>query len=180
MMCVNNKLNSIIEELKNAFINIDEDKANKIVNCIISADRIFITGQGRTGIMAKAFAMRLMHLGLKCFIVGETLTPSIQSGDLLIAGSGSGESRITCYIANSAREKGAHICSITTNKDSELAKLSDVYVTIADRGKTNTCQFGGSLFEQSLLIYFDSIIILIIEKLGMSYLDMKNMHANLE
>ena len=49
MMCVSNKLNSIIEELKNAFINVDEDKANKIVNYIISADRIFITWSGQEG-----------------------------------------------------------------------------------------------------------------------------------
>jgi 6-phospho-3-hexuloisomerase len=180
MMYVKNKINSIIEELKNVFADTNEDKTNEILNSIISAERIFITGQGRTGIMARAFAMRLMHLGMKCFIVGDTLTPSIQKGDLLVACSGSGESGITCYITGHAREKGASICSITANKDSKLAKLSDIYFTLAGSGKVDSCQFGGSLFEQSLLIYFDSIIALIVERLGKSYSEMKNMHANLE
>ena len=51
---------------------------------VLSKNRIFIAGVGRTGLMMKSFSMRLMHLGLKVFYIGETNTPKINHKDLII------------------------------------------------------------------------------------------------
>ncbi len=40
-----------------------------------SRNRIFVTGLGRTGLMARGFAMRLMHLGRRVYHVGDVITP---------------------------------------------------------------------------------------------------------
>jgi 6-phospho-3-hexuloisomerase len=47
-----------------------------------------MAGKERTCI--KMAAMRFMHLGYTVFIVGETNTPAILEGDLLLVASGSG------------------------------------------------------------------------------------------
>ena len=48
--------------------------------------RIFVAGEGRSGFSAKGFAMRLMHLGYTVYVVGETITPALREGDLLVGG----------------------------------------------------------------------------------------------
>ena len=57
---------------------------------------IFILGAGRSGLMARGFAMRLVHIGYTVYVIGETITPSIQAGDVLVSVSGSGKTAIAC------------------------------------------------------------------------------------
>src|SRR5690606_2731649 len=89
----NNKLNAIITELTIAQEQIPQEEIIQLVNRIKVSRRIFVAGAGRSGLMMKAFAMRLMHLGLDVYVVGDTITRSIDQGDLLLIGSGSGETK---------------------------------------------------------------------------------------
>ena len=61
-------------------------------------------GAGRSGLVAKAFAMRLMHLGFTAYVVGETITPAMRPKDLLVIFSGSGRTKTIADIAETARE----------------------------------------------------------------------------
>lgn len=84
----------ILNELNRSASFIADDEADKLADHILSSNQIFTAGAGRSGLMAKSFAMRMMHLGLNAYIVGETLTPPLHDGDLVIIGSGSGETKI--------------------------------------------------------------------------------------
>ena len=83
-------IRQVLEELEGALSAISPGEAEAFADAILDAERIFVAGAGRSGLAAKAFAMRLMHLGLPVFVAGETTTPGIRAGDLLVIGSGSG------------------------------------------------------------------------------------------
>ncbi|MEM2817946.1 MAG: SIS domain-containing protein, partial [Archaeoglobaceae archaeon] len=75
-------LDLIMRSVKEVY---EHEKLNSFIRFIEEAERIFVVGIGRSGLVAKAFAMRLMHLGYKAFVIGETTTPRIEAGDLLVA-----------------------------------------------------------------------------------------------
>ncbi|MDD5187925.1 MAG: SIS domain-containing protein, partial [Methanoregula sp.] len=107
----------------------DED-VEKFIREILAARRIYVMGAGRSGLVAKAFAMRLMHLGLQAYVVGETITPALNVGDVMVVFSGSGRTKTVADISETGKEIGAHICLITSNADSRIGKIADCIVII--------------------------------------------------
>ena len=101
-----------------------------LIQEILNAERIYVSGAGRSGYVAKAFAMRLTHLKLDAFVVGETVTPAFSPRDLLIAFSGSGKTLSTVEGCQKAKEIGGRLCLITAQEDSVLARLSDCIVVL--------------------------------------------------
>lgn len=81
-----------VEEISTVISCTKEEELAAIAQGFKHARRIFISGDGRSGLMGKAIAMRLMHGGYEVYVVGETITPSIGKGDvlLLVSGSASG------------------------------------------------------------------------------------------
>jgi 6-phospho-3-hexuloisomerase len=129
-----------------------------------------------------------MHLGKIVYVVGETTTPSISAKDLLIIGSGSGRTAGLLTIADQARRAGAKILLFTTDADSPLAGQADHRVVLpapslkADEGEPGhtSVQPMGTLFEQSLLILFDSLVLGMMHRTGINSAQMFERHANLE
>jgi 6-phospho-3-hexuloisomerase len=152
------------------------------------ASRIFVSGAGRSGLCMRAMGMRLMHLGKTVYVVSETITPSIAAEELLILGSGSGQTASLLVTAEQARRQGAKILLFTTDPISPLAKLADYQVVIpaqsfkdAKGGRTlMSVQPLGTLFEQSLLILCDSLILGLMQRLEVDATQMFERHANLE
>jgi 6-phospho-3-hexuloisomerase len=150
--------------------------------------RIFVAGAGRSGLCMRALGMRLMHLGKTVHVVGETTTPSIAATDLLILGSGSGRTISLLAMAGQAQRREAKILLFTTDATSPLAELANHRVVIpAPSLKTSAGISGlvsvqpmGSLFEQSLLILCDSLILGLMQRTGVSAAQMLERHANLE
>ena len=97
---------------------------------ILKADRVYVMGAGRSGLVAKAFAMRLMHLGLASFVIGETITPAMKPGDLIIVFSGSGRTKTVADIAETAKEIGGRVSLISSNRDSRIGRIADCIVII--------------------------------------------------
>ncbi|KPD00710.1 3-hexulose-6-phosphate isomerase [Geobacillus sp. BCO2] len=130
-----NLIETIFLEIEQVFSKFEHRNIEYVVACLQKAKRIFVTGEGRSGLMGKAFAMRLMHLGAMVYVVGETVTPSIQSGDTLIAISGSGETKQTVWIAEKARQLGCKVIAFTANLSSDLAETASftVYVPAATK-----------------------------------------------
>lgn len=186
----------ILSEIDKTLSNVPSREVEKFISWLIKADKIFVFGAGRVMFMCQAFAKRINHLGIKAYVVGETTTPSATKRDILVVCSSSGETASVNTIAKVAKKHNLKIVAITSRKESTLAKLSDLYVIIPrppsgwcptklrfsanETSKVESKQPLGNLFEQSLLIFFDSISILIMKKLGVSERKMWKFHTNLE
>ncbi|WP_409300581.1 6-phospho-3-hexuloisomerase [Peribacillus sp. SCS-155] len=176
----------IVKELNRTIDLVAEDEAERLVNRILESKKVFVAGAGRSGFMAKSFVMRLMHMGLDAYVVGETVTPSIDQDDLLIIGSGSGETKSLASMAEKAKSLSASIAVVTISPDSTIGKLSDLAIKLPAKPKAgtdsdyNTIQPMGSLFEQSLLLFYDAIILRLMEQRGLESGVMYGRHANLE
>ncbi len=185
------------EHIKKVGRNINKDSVNKLVEDILNANAIFLMGAGRSGLVARAFAMRLMHLGLKVYVVGETTTPAVKRDDLVIAISGSGETRSIVSLARIAKEEiGAKLATITSNPESSLAKLSDTVILvegkkadeISDVDYLERRMMGmhtkltplGTIFEITSLILLDSVVAELIARTGASEEELKARHSTLE
>jgi 6-phospho-3-hexuloisomerase len=171
----------ILLALKTSLNGLEEAQAEGLADAIIGANRIFTAGAGRSLLMIRSFAMRLMHMNFKAYVVGETVTPAIQEGDLLIIASGSGETGALTLMADKAKKIGASLALITAHPDSTIGRLADHIVSIPVI-PDNTSQLGASLFEQCLLILCDALVIRIVEKCGIEQGNelLKKNHANLE
>ncbi len=186
-MNIQTYISQILDELGETVGHVCNNSAEKLVDAIMDAQTVFVAGAGRSGLAMKSFAMRLMHIGFETYVVGETVTPSITNKDVLLIGSGSGSTSSLVTSANKAEAIGATICLVTIDENSPIGKLADVVLTLpAPSPKVNrdlgfrSVQPMGSLFEQSLLLILDAIILLLMEKTGKTPESMFNRHANLE
>ena len=142
------------------------------------ARRTFITGAGRSGLVARSFGMRLMHAGLPVFIPGETITPAAGEGDLLVAISCTGTTGLTAYIARRARELGAGVVVITAEVDSPLAREADEVIEIPARADDIVLR--AAVFEHATSLCLDAVFDVLAERLKLDMESYKSRHANLE
>ncbi len=180
----------ILEEVKDKLSQVNPAQTDALIGAIRRADRVFVAGAGRSLLMIRGFAMRLMHLGLTVYVVGETVTPAITARDLLIIASGSGETGTLKVVAEKAKKHGARLALITIHPDSSIGALSDLTVTIpAPENKTSrseketgSVQPGGSTFEQSVLVLGDAMIIRMLSEMNVESgnSQIMSLHANLE
>ncbi len=176
----------ILNEIHSVLEKINEQSFAQLFSSIIDAKNIFVTGQGRSGLVSRTFAMRLTHIGLNAYCVGDATTPNIDKGDLLIACSSSGSTHITCYIAELAKKSFATVAAITSQKNSALTEYADIIVDlpvqeIRTHNKINgSIQFRSTLFEQACLVYLDGVIHLLVTELRSSEQEMNRRHSNLE
>jgi len=178
---------NLIREITQTLTAVSTKELEDLAEKILASKRIFTAGAGRSGLMMKAFAMRLMHLGIPVYVIGETTTPGITAGDLLIIGSGSGETGSLVVIATKALSAEAGLAAITAIPASTLGKKAGVVVVIpaptpksAQSGQYVSMQPMGSLFEQCLLLTLDVLVLRLMEKLSSCSDTMFTRHANLE
>jgi 6-phospho-3-hexuloisomerase len=155
---------SICAEIAEAVLSAPVEQVDAFIAALESADRIFVFGEGRSGLVLRMGAMRLVHLGKTVHVVGDATTPAISAGDVLVVGSGSGETAVTVLIAEGARKAGASVLAITASPASRLALLADSVVVLGTPAKGRagggqSIQPGGTLFEQSMLILFDTVFL---------------------
>ena len=80
-MKVKENLEHILKELQDATFKIEEEQIENVLKLIAPDKKIFLTGKGRSGLAAKGFANRLMHLGFQAYVIGEISTPHTKAGD---------------------------------------------------------------------------------------------------
>ena len=179
-------ISGILENISKLLSDVSRKEVNLLGENIISANRVFLAGAGRSGLILETFAMRLMHLGLDVHIAGHSTTPAARSGDLVLIASGSGETSTVSAIARQANEQEIRTCLITSSPNSTIAKLADETICIpADstppRGDSKKVfQPLGSPFEHSLFILLESLVAQLMQKTGVSEKEMAQRHANLE
>ena len=173
-------LEAILAELAEVAAVIDRERMARLVDVMRAAKRIFVAGIGRSGLMARALAMRLMHLEFEVYVVGETTTPSIARGDLLVCCSRYGKSRTLHTYVEKAHEVGAKAVLVTMTARSPLARrVDEVFVIPVEEGGTSR-QPLGTIFEQGLLLYCDALVMIAMKRLGVSEQVMARRHTQLE
>lgn len=165
-------------DLMRVLEQISAQETDRMIDAIKRHSRIFLYGAGRSGLMIKAFAMRLAQAGYRVYAVGDVTTPAIERGDLLVLASASGETASVLRAAQTARAVGATVLSLSAKRESALATLSDTVICLSAPTK-DECADGsimGTLFEQAVLLFCDAIV----EGLGVDAVKMRTRHANLE
>ncbi len=194
-MPVKSAMTAIVEHVSHIVESLDDEQIKTLLDEISAADRIFLMGAGRSGLAIRAFAMRLVQVGLKAYVVGETITPAITEKDLFLAVSGSGETGTVANAASIAKKIGARVVAITSYPESTVGKLADAIVIIRGRtkidvekdhvksqleGKHSTLTPLGTLFEDTAMIFFDGVIAGLMSVYGAGETDLKRRHTSLE
>lgn len=186
-MAVHHHLDAILAELSETLDRVDGNELAALASLVARSPRVFVTGAGRSGLVMRGFAMRLMHLGCNVHVVGETTAPAITGGDLLLVGSGSGATASVLGHAQHAAAGGAGIALITIRRDSPIGRLAAEVLTIPaptpkldQDGALHSTQPMGTLFEQSLGLVLDALVLLLMEALEQDQHTMFTRHANLE
>jgi 6-phospho 3-hexuloisomerase len=168
----------ILAEINSILSQTDEVKVECLVDSILSAERVYVIGLGRSGLVSRSFAIRLMHLGIKIFIVGDVITPAIKKGDLLLAISGSGETPIVKHIVSKAKELDANVFLITSKTNTSIGEMSNQVLILPDVDKQVLPL--KSAFEAGAYILLDTVVIMIMQKQGITPQEMMERHSNLE
>lgn len=175
--------NRILETIGRVLDHVSVHQCEGISRDIQTAGAVFVAGVGRSGLVAKFFAMRLKHLGVPAWVVGETTTPKIQEGDILIAITGSGNTQTIVELAKKANELGAVVWAITSNKGSLISIYADRAIQIGEQiPSPEKVKFMplGTAFELSTLTFLETVVGYIIEKDQITEGTLQSRHANLE
>jgi len=189
----------IIEGIQTSIAHLNMKEVEKFTETLISAKdkKIFTIGMGRSGFVARAFALRMMNLGFNVYFLGETITPAAEKGDVLIAISGTGTTKMVLTAATAAKEICATIVAITSFPKSPLGDMADLIVTIRGRTKAGMPKeedyvarqiIGerepltplGSIFENNSMVFLDSLVVELMHRLGRTEADLKRRHATIE
>ena len=182
-------------------LTLDQHQVQIFLEAMLAAKRVYVAGAGRSGFIARAFGLRLMHLGYDTYVVGETITPAFHSGDTLVMFSGSGETHSMVSICMTAKELGGKICLITGSPDSKMSRIADCIVNLGDitgyyhkdkssfeirqltgkyRSVTSAFAPLGTLFETLALVFSDAVISALIEAKKAEIHDMLGRLTNVE
>lgn len=187
---------TIVDHLREAAEELKAEELEGFVEALQGGKRVFVMGAGRSGLVAKAFAMRLMHLGFTAFVVGETTTPALDRYDTVVAITGSGRTRSILELGKTAKELGARLALVTSRRDSPMAEMATALLVVkgplsqtqtpADyekrqlRGEYRSLAPLGTLFETAAMVVLDGVIAHLMEKRGISEKELKARHAVLE
>ena len=194
-MTVKIAMGEIARHVLNTIKNLNDKEIDAMIDAIKKTERIFLLGAGRSGLAARAFAMRLTQLGLTAYVIGEITTPAMTDKDLLITVSGSGATDSVVHAAKTAKGVGSKILTVTSYPHSRLGEISDLVVKVKGRtkidiekdhlkhqieGRHSSLTPLGTLFEDTVMLFFDGIIAALMIELQKGELDMKKRHALVE
>ncbi len=189
----------ILSGARKAMTELDLEKVENFIKLILDSrsKKIFVVGQGRSGFVGRAFALRLMNMGLTVYFLGETITPAAGKDDLIVAISGSGTTKITLTASSTAKEIGAQVVAVTSYPESPLGDLADLVMPIGGRtkfgwpkeedylvrqilGESETLSPLGSIFENNCMVFLDSMVVELMHRLGKNEDELRRLHATLE
>lgn len=194
-------MQQMAETITTTTSTLNRDQMEVFFQEILSSKRIYVAGAGRSGFIAKAFGMRLMHLGYDSYVVGETITPPLNAGDLLVVFSGSGETLSILSICETTKELGGKVCLITASPDSRMSRIADCVVNLGDlstyyhrddntfeirqltgkyRSVTSAFAPLGTLFETLALVFSDAVISSLMEEKKEEMPKIRDRLANIE
>jgi 6-phospho-3-hexuloisomerase len=194
-------MEQMAESIKKTTAQLDKAQTSAFFQQLFAANRIYVTGAGRSGLIARAFAMRLLHLGFDVYVVGETVTPALRPGDTLVIFSGSGETHSMATFCRTVKDLGGIVCLITASPESTMSRIADCVVNLGDltgyyRGDTSTFEMRqvtgqyrsaasafaplGTMFETLALVFSDAVISALMEAKKEGAPELKGRLTNME
>ncbi|MGB6500958.1 MAG: SIS domain-containing protein [Thermoplasmata archaeon] len=167
------------ERVTEALQRVDPAAIEGAVRILRSAPQVFVYGAGRSGIIGRAFAMRLVQAGLRAYVIGESVTPIVTPGDAVFILSGQGESYSSIQTANIVRREGAQLIVLTSRATSKLAHTATQLVTLEfpeDPERSKLAPLG-TLFESASLRLTDAIVAELLAVRGETEASMRRRHA---
>lgn len=183
---ITQRTDAILKEISTVLNKVDNGQVIKLIAEITQANKIVVCGAGRVGMAIKGFGMRLGHLGLTAFTLGDSTVPSIGNGDLFLVASGSGETQTIFDLVAIAHKNEARIALVTGNPESRMGKLAHTIVQLQAPSKTKSVEGFTSiqpmttLNEQCLGLFFDGVVLELMEKMQETHETMWARHSNLE
>ncbi len=179
-----NIIKEILKEVNDVVLKVNGDEIYKVIDILKKDNFIFVDGEGRSGFQAKSFAMRLMHIGYKSYVLGETITPALKEENIYIAISGSGTTKNTLSNARAAKELGLKVIAVTSKRNSPLGEIADTILEVPGKVKSDddkgSIQLLSSLFDQATHIVLDWICLLLSRRDNLSNMEVLNNHVNIE
>ncbi|HEU12590.1 MAG: SIS domain-containing protein [Thermoplasmata archaeon] len=166
----------ILAQVGDLLNTIDDESIRKSIEMMLNSKKIFIYGAGRSGIIGKSFAMRLVQLGLTAYFIGETITPIVTNEDSVVLISNTGTTKSTLLVAEICKNVGARVIVITSNEGSPLVRYADEKILLK-RYTHNSLAPLGTIFEDSTLLLLDSLIAQMMQILNQTEEDLKKRHA---
>ena len=186
-MNVQGIVETILDENRDLLAKVPREPVERFLQGLSQAERIFCAAQGRSGYTLRCFCMRLMHLGYRAYFVGETITPAIGRGDILVALSGSGQTTLTHELIKLAQQHGATTYGIIGVEDSPAARTLNHAICLPGEGSkesypdySESIQPPGSLFEQAAFVLLETIVVTLYQKQGSDRRALWDRHTNLE
>lgn len=189
----------IISGVRHSVEELNRKEVERFIQLLLAAKdkKIFVVGMGRSGFVARAFALRLMNLGFNVYFLGETITPAAGKEDLLVAISGTGSTKIVLTASATAKDIGATVVAVTSFPESPLGRIADHIVTLTGRtkmgwpreedylarqltGEREPLTPLGSIFENNCMVFLDGLIVEMMHRLGTTEEDLKRRHATIE
>ncbi|AGB02057.1 SIS domain-containing protein [Methanoregula formicica] len=194
-------MDQMADSIKKSAAMISREETLAFFNRLLSTQRVYIAGAGRSGIIARAFAMRMLHLGFDVYVVGETITPALRPGDTLVMFSGSGETHTMATFCETVKGLGGIVCLVTASPESTMSRMADCVVNLGDltgyyHGDTATFEerqvtgqyrsveasFAplGTMFETLALVFSDAVISALMEARKEGAFELKKRLSNTE
>ena len=169
----------LARRVSDAVAKIPSDIVQRAVDILLKAPEIFVYGAGRSGIIGRAFAMRLVQVGLAAFVIGESTTPIVRAGDAVFILSGRGESQSSIQTANIVRREGAQLVVLTGRSTSKLAHAANLAIPLEFSDDSEQPELAplGTLFESASLHFTDALVSAIMRARGESEESMRRRHA---
>jgi len=169
----------ILSNISSALDSVTQDEMDWCIDHILGAKKVFLYGVGRSGLVGKAFAMRLVQMGLQAFFIGETVSPVVTKEDLAIIISNTGETTSAIQTANILRRVGAEVIVISGDRTSNLARAGNmiIHIDVPSSSKRKLYAPLGTLFEDASLIFFDLMVPLLMVRLKETEESLRRRHA---
>jgi 6-phospho-3-hexuloisomerase len=166
-------------EVSEALARVDPLVTDQFVDAIIAAPRIFVYGVGRSGLVGKAFAVRLVQMGKDVHFVGDTTTPIVDQDNLVIIISNTGETMSAVQTANIVGRIGAKVVAITSAPHSKLASAAEIVLEVSPRRDEQRRKLAplGTLFEDAVFLMLDALVPMIMGRMGQTEASLRRRHA---
>ncbi len=169
----------IVEGCRRAVSSVDPEAREALVKAILSRRKVFVYGSGRSGLVGQMFAVRLVQLGIDVHFVGEMTTPIIGRDDLTLLISYTGKTSSVVQTAQIARRIGSEVICVTGAWKCPLVNTSNtcIVLEVPEDAETRASAPLGTIFEDSVLLFFDGIVSDVMEREGVTESEMRERHA---
>ncbi len=190
------RIRKAIEEMASNAIEISKNLSDQDIeimeDLLLNAGKIYTIGVGHSGLIGKILAMKLMHLGLASYVVGDVTTPRLRQGDVLVAISQSGETTSVVALARKAKKLGGKVIAITAFPQSSLGRIADHTVKIEAKapgkkfpalsalGEEEHANLSGALFGVNSFLFFYGLICDLASRIKQTPSQIDSRHANIE